>query len=358
MRGALQVARYSVLQNRTANREGGFDSLLGRSRDPKRSSMALNTLVPIVFLRCVAVVLCATLALLHVAVAQDNTLSPSKPTPQTAPATPSREMLIGTGDLLQVTVYGTDFDRQVRVSDGGEISLPMLGSVKVAGLSIREGEQVLARELARGGYFNDPQVSIFDREYSTQGISVLGEVQKPGIYPLPGARTLLDAISAAGGTTAKAGTAVTVTHRSRPDHPETLPLSYGADPSERSNAQVFPGDTIVVSKAGIVYVVGDVRQPSGIVMENSKMTVLQAIAMAQGTNPTAAINGSKVIRNTPHGLQEIPIPLKKMLAAKTPDVSLQPGDILFVPSSATKSAVRRGLEAIVQTATGVAIYRR
>jgi len=88
------------------------------------------------------------------------------------------------------------------------------------------------------------------------------------------------------------------------------------------------------------------------------MTVLQAIAMAQGTNPTAAINGSKVIRNTPHGLQEIPIPLKKMLAAKTPDVSLQPGDILFVPSSATKSAVRRGLEAIVQTATGVAIYRR
>jgi polysaccharide export outer membrane protein len=319
--------------------------------------MILKTVVPIVLLRCIAAVLCAALLQLNVVAAQDKAPRRSEAPPETAPKSLSADMLIGTGDLLQVTVYGTDFDRQVRVSDSGEISLPLLGSVKVAGLSIRDGEQLVAKELARGGYFNDPQVSIFDREYSTQAISVLGEVQKPGIYPLPGARTLFDAISAAGGTTAKAGTTVTVTHRGRPDHPETLPLSYGADASQRSNVQVFPGDTVVVSKAGIVYVVGDVRQPSGIVMENSRMTVLQAIALAQGTNPTAAINGTKVIRNAPQGLKEIPVPLKKILAAKTPDVSLQPGDILFVPNSATRSAARRGLEAIVQTATGIAIYR-
>jgi len=319
--------------------------------------MILKTVVPIVWLRCIAEVLCAALLQLNVVAAQDKAPRQSEAPTETAPKSLSADMLIGTGDLLQVTVYGTDFDRQVRVSDSGEISLPLLGSVKLAGLSIRDGEQLVAKELARGGYFNDPQVSIFDREYSTQAISVLGEVQKPGIYPLPGARTLFDAISAAGGTTAKAGTTVTVTHRGRPDHPETLPLSYGADASQHSNVQVFPGDTVVVSKAGIVYVVGDVRQPSGIVMENSRMTVLQAIAMAQGTNPTAAINGTKVIRNAPQGLKEIPVPLKKILAAKTPDVSLQPGDILFVPNSATKTAARRGLEAIVQTATGIAIYR-
>jgi polysaccharide export outer membrane protein len=266
------------------------------------------------------------------------------------------EMLIGGGDLLQVTVYGTDFDRQVRVSDAGEISLPLLGTARVGGLSIREAEQFVGRQLAQRGYFNDPQVSIFDREYTTQAISVLGEVQKPGIYPLPGARTLFDAISAAGGTTEKAGSQVTITHRSRPKQPEVVPLSYNGDSSVSSNVQVAPGDTVAVSRAGIVYVVGDVRKPAGIIMQNSRMTALQAIAMAEGTNPTAAVNRSKLIRKTPQGPKEISLPLKQILAAKAPDWELRPDDILFVPSSAAKSVGRRGLEAIVQTATGLAIY--
>jgi len=267
-------------------------------------------------------------------------------------------MLIGGGDLLQVTVYGTDFDRQVRVTDTGEISLPLLGTVKVGGLSIEQAEQSVGRELERRGYFTDPQVAIFDREYATQAISVLGEVQKPGIYPLPGARTLFDAISAAGGTTEKAGNEVTIAHRGHTDKPQVVPLSYVGDSSVHSNVKVLPGDTVVVARAGIVYVVGDVRKPSGIVMQNSQLTALQAIAMAEGTNPTAALNRSKLIRKTPQGgLNEVPLPLKKILAAKAPDVNLQPNDILFVPSSAAKSAARRSVEAIVQTATGLAIYR-
>jgi len=135
-------------------------------------------------------------------------------------------------------------------------------------------------------------------------------------------------------------------------------LSYSAEASPTSNPQVFPGDTVVVSKAGIVYVVGDVKQPAGIVMENSRMTVLQAIAMAQGTNPTAKLNSSKVIRKTPDGPKEIPIRLKNILGAKATDLVLQPDDILFIPSSAAKSAARRSIEAVVQTATGIAIYRR
>src|SRR5262249_37981898 len=110
-------------------------------------------------------------------------------------------------------------------------------------------------------------------------------------------------------------------------------------------------------KAGIVYVVGDVRKPSGILMQNSRLTALQAVAMAEGTNPTAALNSAKLIRKTPEGLQEIPLPLKKILSAKAPDWQLQPDDILFVPSRVAKSASRGGLEAIIQAATGAAIYR-
>lgn len=121
--------------------------------------------------------------------------------------------------------------------------------------------------------------------------------------------------------------------------------------------EVFPGDTIVVSKAGIVYVVGDVHKPSGVVMDNgTQMTVLKAIAMAEGANPTAALNSAKLIRTTPTGPQEMPLELKKILSAKSPDIHLQAEDIIFVPSSTVKGAGRRGLEAIIQAATGVAIY--
>jgi polysaccharide biosynthesis/export protein len=317
--------------------------------------LSLNRVVITSFLRITAAVLLGVLVHLGVAAAQNNAIQQSGGSPAAAQHSPS-EMLIGGGDLVQVTVYGTDFDRQVRVSDTGEISLPLLGTVKVGGLSIGEAEQFVGRELVRKGYFNDPQVSIFEREYATQAISVLGEVQKPGIYPLPGARTLFDAISAAGGTTEKAGSQVTITHRNRLQQPVVVPLSYNGNSSVSTNVQVTPGDTVMVSRAGIVYVVGDVRKPAGIIMQNSRMTALQAIAMAEGTNPTAALNHSKLIRKTPQGRKEISVPLKKILAAKAPDWDLQPDDILFVPNSAAKSAGRRGLEAILQTATGVAIY--
>ena len=89
-----------------------------------------------------------------------------------------------------------------------------------------------------------------------------------------------------------------------------------------------------------------------------RTTGLKAIAMAQGTNPSAALDKAKSIRNTPGSRQEIPIPLKKILSNKAQDLKLQPEDILFIPSSAAKSAGRRGLEAILQAATGVAIYGR
>jgi polysaccharide export outer membrane protein len=115
----------------------------------------------------------------------------------------------------------------------------------------------------------------------------------------------------------------------------------------------------VVEKAGIIYVVGDVRQPSGFVMENADLTVLQAVAMAQGTNPTAALNSASIIRRSATGeKQQIPVELGNILTAKGEDVRLQPDDIVFVPVSAAKSIGRRTMEAVIQAATGVAIYGR
>lgn len=273
---------------------------------------------------------------------------------QTAPA----DILIGSGDLLEVSVYGApDFEHDlVRVSGGGDIVLPLINAQHIAGLSISQAEEQIARQLAAGQFFNDPQVSIFVKEYAAQSVSVLGEVQKPGVYSLLGSRRLFDAISMAGGLTPKAGRVATLTHRTDPTHAIKITLSAGEDLAQE-NIQIFAGDTILVSKAGIVYVVGDVRLPGGFVMENGGMTILQALAMAQGPNATAALGAAKLIRTVDSMREEIPVPLKPILASKASDLKLQPDDILFVPNSAGKSAARRGLEAILQTATGVAIYR-
>jgi len=268
-------------------------------------------------------------------------------------------LLIGAGDLLEVSLYGMpDFKSDVRVNSGGEISLPMLGAVAVSGLSVEQAQLLIEHRLSEKGLFNDPHVTVFEKEYATQGISVLGEVQKPGIYPLLGSRKLYDVISTAGGTTPKAGRYVLITRRNDPQHPVRVPLVTGTPESMENNVTVEPGDTIVVSKAGVVYVVGAVHQPGGFIMENGNdITVLKAIALAQGTNPNAALNSAKLIRKTPEGPKDVPLELKKILAAKALDLQLQPDDVVFVPDSAGKSAAKRGAEAVLQMATGMAIWR-
>src|SRR6266852_6552949 len=179
----------------------------------------------------------------------------------------------------------------------------------------------------------------------------MGEVQHPGVYPILGARRLFDVISLAGGTGPKAGRVVSISHRDHPESPRSVMLSNDAMESAKSNIEVFPGDTVVVSRAGVVYVVGDVHKPSGVIMDNgTDMTVLQATAMAEGTNPTAALNKAKLIRRMPNGPpQELPLALKDILASKAPDIHVKAEDIIFVPTSAAKSATRRSMEAIIQT---------
>ncbi len=266
--------------------------------------------------------------------------------------------VIGAGDLLKVGVLGApESDQEVRVDADGNVALNFIGSVHLAGLTPEQAQAIITKKFVAGGFFTDPQVSVFAKEYATQGVSVLGEVQKPNVYPLLGSRRLFDVLSLAGGTTPKAGQVITITHRDHSRELRTVLLSNDPAKSAEANVEIFPGDTVVVSKAGIVYVVGDVHKPSGVVMENgTQMTVLQAIAMAEGTNPTAALNAARLIRKTPTGPQEMPLELKKILAAKSPDIHLQAEDIIFVPNNAVKTAGKRGLEAIIQAATGLAIY--
>ena len=163
-----------------------------------------HVLTAVAALLCV-VALAAQTAAPATAATQQNGAETPKSAVNNAPAatTPNADsasgLRIASGDLLEVSVFGApDFNNEVRVAEDGTVSLPMVGSIPAAGMSILKFANALKTKLANGGYFNDPQVSVFVKEYATAGVSMLGEVQKPGIYPLLGAHTLYDAISAAG----------------------------------------------------------------------------------------------------------------------------------------------------------------
>jgi polysaccharide biosynthesis/export protein len=266
-------------------------------------------------------------------------------------------LLISSGDLLDLNVFDTpELSAKLRVDEHGAVTLPLAGAVSVGGLTAEQAAHVIEDFLRAGNILNEPHVSVTILEYSTQGVTVVGEVKNPGVYPLLGSHGVIDLISAAGGATTAAGKAVTITHRDDPKHPEIVTVESRPGTSAALNVDVRPGDTIMVAHAGIVYVLGEVIKPGGFLIENNdRLTVLQAVALAQGTTKTAAPNQAKLIRKTASGRQEVRAPLKKIVSDKAPDLLLADGDILFIPGSATKSALR-DIESILPSVSSAAIY--
>jgi polysaccharide export outer membrane protein len=264
---------------------------------------------------------------------------------------------LGQGDLVEVNVYDVpELNTRTRVSDSGDIDMPLVNEVHVEGLTVDEAEKVIEQRLEHGGFVRNPHVQLFVSEYTSDGTSILGEVARPGVYPVLGEQRLFSLLSAAGGLSPAAGTTITVTHKAAPDKPVVVPISRNLEDHPDSNVPVYPGDTVMVRRADVIYVVGDVNRPSGFLMDNGgKLSVLQAIALAGGTTNTAKLSGARIIRKSPQGVNEIPVSLKKMLQAKTGDVPLQANDILFVPASARKIIGGRTAEAALQMATAVSI---
>jgi polysaccharide biosynthesis/export protein len=265
---------------------------------------------------------------------------------------------IGAGDLVEMSVFDTpELSGKLRVSNTGDVILPLVGTVHLQGLTAGEAHALIREKFISGGFLKDPQVTVFISEYATQNVSVVGEVHKPGVYPAFGAHHLLDYLSLAEGVTPLAGTAIVITHSGHPDQPQRVTMTAGAAPQPENNPEILPGDTIFVERTGIVYVVGDVARPGGFPMDHDgKLTILQAVALAQGTNDTAAKGSAKLIRNTPQGRHEIPVDLKKILTARAIDLPLQDNDILFVPSSVAKSTWK-GIESALPAAAAASIYR-
>jgi polysaccharide export outer membrane protein len=210
-------------------------------------------------------------------------------------------------------------------------------------------------------------------QYATQNVSVIGEVRGPGAYPITTGRTVGEVLALAGGLMPDADRRILIQRRGSGEYftyffsnsPLVTPdsVAAGANPPKSStlvtrDTLVYPGDTVRVSKAELVYALGDLGRPGGfpVVNNDSNLSVLQLVALAGGTAHTAVPSHARLIRKTPDGgFQEIPLPLSDMQKGKKPDQLLQANDILYVPFSYMRNAAL-GLNALAAAATTAAIY--
>jgi polysaccharide export outer membrane protein len=318
-----------------------------------------------------------------------------------APIVRPQEYRIGPDDVIDINVFqAQELNREVRVAASGEISLPLIGAVQAAGLTPRGLEFVL-QELLRRNYMKDPHVSVFVREMQSHPVSVMGAVKRPGVFQLRESKSLLEVLSLAEGLADDAGDTVIIlrdaasngtsdsvtNHRAALVSPVSAAPNVGEESAEtsapnnansssenaikvdlkllldsadpRHNPVVYPGDIVKVSRAGIVYVIGEVRKPGGFALKsNEKISVLQAIALSEGLTRTAAKSGARIIRTDPQSGQrkENAIDLGKIMKGKAQDPLLEPRDIVFVPDSAVKTTLSRGADAATQTVTGLLIF--
>jgi polysaccharide export outer membrane protein len=265
---------------------------------------------------------------------------------------------IAAGDLLHITVFDVpEMTQDVRIGAQGEAQLALIGNIELAGLTGEEAAQAIARELRSRKLLLSPQVNVLIKEFASQGVSVIGEVQHPGVYQVLGARSVLDVISMAGGLNNVADTRITVKRRRGSEQTITVKLKTDdPDTSLTNNVQIYPGDLIVVPRAGIVYVLGDVNRPGGFVMQDSgRITLLQALAQAGGASKSASLSKAVLMRKNGQGYATTKLHVGKIEKGEAPDLELRPNDVLFVPNNRLKNALS-GTQAMVTAIGSASIY--
>jgi polysaccharide biosynthesis/export protein len=270
----------------------------------------------------------------------------------------NESLLIGRGDLLHLQVYDTpEMEQHARVTDSGSIPFSFLGTVSVSGLTPAQAAEQIEHRLVAAGVMLHPQVTVRVEAYATQNASVMGQVQKPGSYEIDTGRKVVEVLAMAGGLTDVADRHITIERFGAAQQKVQYYYSNSAPAALAEDPMVYPGDTVIVPKAAMVYVLGDVSKPGGypINTNNSTMTVLQAIALAGYANHTAAVGKSRLVRATPAGVLEIDLQVNAIEKGKKPDVALLADDVVYVPFSFMRNIGING-QAILASATSAAIY--
>ncbi len=316
--------------------------------------------------------LAAVIAACAFASAQNN---PSNPTP-TAPTNGPRVqnnptaqnplmtvpedfagLKLAPGFLLNIQVYDEpDLSARVRVDNEGNIHLPFLKTLHVGGDTVAQAQRRIEDNFRGDGILKNPQITIDVEQFATTSVTVMGEVANPGKVELLAPHSLLDVIGMTGGETTLAGNEIEL---KRPNEDgdgmttKTYHYSRGDDGSAIRGVMVRPGDTVMVKRAGIVYVLGAVNRPGGYAMQESgELNVAQAISLAQGLVLQAKVNGLRVVQHDASGNPiEVRVSYNKIMDGKEKPLQLAAGDIVYIPISKTKAVLSSTTTLIGQTAS-------
>ena len=247
---------------------------------------------------------------------------------------------IGPKDLLDISVFGLDeLNKTVRVSEEGRITFPPLGGIEVKGLTKVELEKKLS-QLLEEKYLQNPQVTVFIREYQSKRVSVLGAIKNPGLYELLGRQTLLHMISLAGGITNEAGNEIIVIRQHEDGASTSLKISIDdliLKGDARLNIPLQLNDVIniPIDKIVNIYVFGQVRRPGALGVRRSNIpTLLQAIGQAGGFSERASKSKVLIKRIDDDGKEvKIKVNVKSIIKGKRKDIQLLEDDVIIVPET-------------------------
>jgi polysaccharide biosynthesis/export protein len=315
---------------------------------------------------CLALALTAALGCLYTASAQD--VSPqtavqggsnSSSMATASSGVPIGDSLIYPEDVLNVYVYDVpELSRDYPVNSAGTITIPLLPKpVQAAGLSPEELARSLEESFRQSGRLSHAQITVFVQRSRRSIVTVEGAVRNPQAVPVVGPTPLIAVITQCGGRSDDAGNSLTVTRgeiamqqlEQEGEHPAAVSKVYFKEllnPNDKgSKVKVWPGDRVSVERAGIFYVLGQVSRPGGYNLRSAdeQLSVLQAIALAGDVTPIAKSDKAMIIRKdkkAADGREEIALNLKSIIQGTSPDKMLKADDILFIPVSGGKKAMR------------------
>ncbi len=267
---------------------------------------------------------------------------------------------IGPGDLVQIQVLeDSSLNQTVRVTDAGDVPLILGVDVKIARMTPADAAKAIGDDLVKRKFLVNPHVSVVVTQFATQNVSVLGQVHTPGAYPIGTPRSIIDVLALAGGLTDVADRTVTI-ERSGTDQRTDYFVSNNSEAALANSVKVYPGDRVIVPKAKIVYVLGDVGRPGAypMVTNDSKFSLLQAVANAGGTLNHADPSKTRLIRKRTDGsYEEMQLSVSRMQKGKVPDLPLQGDDIIYVPFSYMRNlAMNMGGIVAAAEASAIRVY--
>lgn len=268
------------------------------------------------------------------------------------------KMKLAPGFMVGLNVLDDpDFSSSFRIDEQGDIAVPDLGTLHIAGETVSEARAQIRKKLVEDNILKDPQVELTVLEYTESEVTIIGEVISPGKHTLLSPSKLVNVLALAGGPTVAAGNQVLITRGTEGGEPVLVHYSKATDPKAVDDVIVYPGDTVQVKRAGIVYVLGAVNRPGGFVMqEDGTLNVLQAISLAYGTSVLASIKTIYLLHRNPDGtVAYVALPYKKMINGQSANLQLHATDIVYVPTSTLK-LVYSNLQTVIDSAATSSIY--